>query len=55
VTSTPPFPVLIGGGPKPAGKEQGTAMLFKVTPKDCSVRLIGAETGALLTQLELTR
>ena len=55
VTSTPPFPVLIGGGPKPAGKEQGTAMLFKVTAKDCSVRLIGAETGARLTQLELTR
>ena len=55
VTSTPPFPVLIGGGPKPAGKEQGTAMLFKVTAKDCSVRLVGAETGALLTQLELTR
>ena len=55
VTSVPPFPVLIGGGPKPTGKEQGTAMLFKVTPKACSVRLIGAETGALLTQLELTR
>lgn len=55
VTSTPPFPVLIGGGPKPTGKEQGTAMLFKVTTKECSVRLVGAETGALLTQLELTR
>ncbi len=55
VTSIPPFPVLIGGGPKPTGKEQGTAMLFKVTPQACSVRLIGAENGTVLTQLELTR
>ncbi len=55
VTSTPPFPVLIGGGPKPSGKEEATVMLFHVTPAACAVRLIGAEAGRELTRLQLTR
>ena len=55
VTSTPPFPVLIGGGPRPRGKEEATAMIFEVTPSRCLVRLIGAANGAELTRLDLTR
>jgi hypothetical protein len=47
--------VLIGGGPRPRGKEEATAMIFEVTPSRCLVRLIGAANGAELTRLDLTR
>jgi hypothetical protein len=47
-TMTPPYPVLIGGGPSP---KQGTVMLFEATPSALRTRLLNVD-GKLLVEVK---
>jgi hypothetical protein len=51
-TVTPPWPVMIGGGP---ALKQGTVMLLSADTHELRVRLLAAEDGRLLTEFSETR
>ncbi len=51
-TLTPPWPVLIGGGP---ALKQGTVMLLAADEKNLRVRLLAAADGRLLAEFSDTR
>ncbi len=45
--------MLIGGGPSPKGKEEGTVMLLEATPQALEVRMLGAAGGEVLARVRL--
>lgn len=51
-TITPPWPVMIGGGP---ALKQATVMLLDADAKQLRVRLLAADDGRLLTEFSETR
>jgi hypothetical protein len=50
-TMTPPYPVLIGGGPSP---KQGTVMLFEATSSSLHTRLLNTD-GKQLAEVKLEK